>query len=375
MNILVNTRLLLHGKLEGIGFYTHQLMQKLVKNHPEHTFYFLFDRPYHSEFIYAENVIPIVAGLPARHPFLYMLWFEITVPRIIKKYKIDLFFSPDHFLSLRAKIPTLLVVHDINFMHHPENLPLLTSWYYRFFFPKFVRKAQRLITVSEYTKNDVCSYFNIHSQKVDVVYNAPNLPVTILNDEQKNEIQKKYTGGKPYFFYLGSLHKRKNIGRMLLAFDKFISDNRLNYYLVIGGRAMFSDKEMEKDYNKVVNKEKIIFTGRLSDEEAGKLMGSATALILVSLYEGFGVPIVEAMQCGVPVITSNVSAMPEVAHDAAMLVNPFSVDDIAQAMLKIVDDENNRKCLIEKGLKRVQSFSWDISAKKTWKVIEKILFE
>lgn len=372
MKILVNTRLLLHEKLEGIGFYIHQLMQKLVKNHPEHTFYFLFDRPYHQEFIYAENVIPIVAGLPARHPFLYLLWFEITVPRIIKKYNIDLFLSPDHFLSLRAKIPTILVVHDINFMHHPENLPLLTSIYYRFFFPKFVRKAKRLITVSEYTKNDVCNYFNIHHQNVDVVYNAPNLQATVLTIEQKNEIQKKYTGGKPYFFYLGSLHKRKNIGRMLLAFDKFISDNKLNYYLVIGGRAMFSDKEMEKDYNRVVNKEKIVFTGRLNDEEAGKLMGAATALILVSLFEGFGVPIVEAMQCGVPVITSNVTAMPEIADDAAIFVNPYSIADIAEAMLKIVEDESNRKFLIEKGLNRAQYFSWDNSAKKTWEVIEKI---
>ncbi|MGQ9846922.1 MAG: glycosyltransferase, partial [Bacteroidales bacterium] len=115
-----------------------------------------------------------------------------------------------------------------------------------------------------------------------------------------------------------------------------------------------------------------VFTGRLSNEEAGKLMGGATALILVSLFEGFGVPIVEAMQCGVPVIASNVSAMPEIADGAAILVNPLSVDEIAQAMLKIVDDENYRKSLIEKGLKRVKSFSWDISAKKTWEVIEKI---
>ena len=104
-------------------------------------------------------------------------------------------------------------------------------------------------------------------------------------------------------------------------------------------------------------------------------MAGATALILVSLFEGFGVPIVEAMQCGVPVITSNVSAMPEIADEAAILVNPLSVDDIAQAMLKIVGDENNRNCLIERGLKRVQFFSWDISAKKTWEVIEKISFE
>ncbi|NSW44934.1 MAG: glycosyltransferase family 4 protein [Bacteroidales bacterium] len=373
MNILVNTRLLLHGKLEGIGFYTHQLMQKVVRNHPEHTFYFLFDRPYHQEFIYADNVIPIVAGLPARHPFLYVLWFELTVPRIIKKYKIDLFFSPDHFLSLRARVPTLLAVHDLNFMHHPENLPLLTSIYYRYFFPKFVRKAHRIIAVSEYTQKDLYSYFNIPEYKVDVVYNAPNLPVCVLSHEQKVAIRQKYTGGKPYFFYLGSLHKRKNIGRMLLAFDAFLTEQKSDYYLVIGGRAMFSDKEMEKDYQKVVHKERIVFTGRLNDEEASKLMGGATALLFVSLFEGFGVPIVEAMQCGVPVITSNLTSMPEIADDAAVLVNPLSVQEIAQAMTQLVNDEPYRKRLIEKGFSRVQVFSWDNSAEKFWEAIEKML--
>jgi len=373
MNILVNTRLLLHGKLEGIGFYTHQLMQKVVRNHPEHTFYFLFDRPYHQEFIYADNVIPIVAGLPARHPFLYVLWFELTVPRIIKKYKIDLFFSPDHFLSLRTKIPTLLAVHDLNFMHHPENLPLLTSIYYRYFFPKFVRKAQHIIAVSEYTQKDLCSYFNIPEYKVDVVYNAPNLPVCELSHEQKAAIRQKYTGGKPYFFYLGSLHKRKNIGRMLLAFDAFLTEQKSDYYLVIGGRAMFSDKEMEKDYQKVVHKERIVFTGRLNDEEASKLMAGATALLFVSLFEGFGVPIVEAMQCGVPVITSNLTSMPEIADDAAVLVNPLSVQEIAQAMTQLVNDEPYRKRLIEKGFSRVQVFSWDNSAEKFWEAIEEML--
>jgi len=373
MNILVNTRLLLHGRLEGIGFYTHQLMQKVVRNHPEHTFYFLFDRPYHDDFIYAENVIPIVAGLPARHPFLYVLWFEWTVPRIIKKYNIDLFFSPDHFLSLRAKIPTLLAVHDLNFMHHPENLPLVTSWYYRYFFPKFVRKAQHIITVSAYTQKDLCSYFNIPLSKVDVVYNAPNLPCSVYTNEQKTEIQKKYTGGKPYFFYLGSLHKRKNIGRMLLAFDKFLNEQKSDHFLVIGGRAMFADKEMEKDYQKVVHKERIIFTGRLDNEEASRLMGGATALLFVSLFEGFGVPIVEAMQSGVPVITSNITSMPEIADDAALLVDPLSVEEIAQALSKIINDEPYRKLLIEKGFSRVKAFSWDISAEKYWETVKKML--
>lgn len=133
MNILVNTRLLLPNRLEGIGWFTHELMKRVVKNHPEHIFYFLFDRAYDKQFVYAENVIPIVFGPQARHPFLYLLWFEWVVPKIIKKYNIDLFFSPDHFLSLRANVPSVLAIHDLNFMHYPQHFPLIESWYYRFF--------------------------------------------------------------------------------------------------------------------------------------------------------------------------------------------------------------------------------------------------
>lgn len=373
MNILVNTRLLLHGKMEGIGFYTHQLMQKVTKNHPEHTFYFLFDRPFHSDFIYAPNVVPIVMGPPARHPFLYIVWFEITVPHIIKKYNIDAFFSPDHFLSLRAKVPTILAVHDLNFMYNPENLPLVTSLYYRFFFPRFVKKAKHFIAVSEYTKNDIIQYFKIPQNNISVVYNASNQKKGKLSSEQIIETKRKFSNGNNYFFYIGSLHKRKNIGRMLLAFDDFINKTKADVNLIIGGKAMWSDKEMEKDYQKVVHKEKIIFTGRLSNDDAKLLMGSSLALIFVSLFEGFGVPIVEAMESGVPVITSNVTSMPEIAGDAAYLVNPLSVNEITEAMIKVFQDEKYRHELIEKGLVRAEKYSWDKSAEKFWEAFEKML--
>ncbi len=373
MNILVNTRLLLHEKLEGIGFYTHQLMQQVVKNHPEHIFYFLFDRPFHPDFVYAPNVVPLVYGPPARHPFLYIIWFEITIPYVIKKYKIDAFFSPDHFLSLRTKIPTLLAVHDLNFMHHPENLPLLTSLYYRFFFPRFTKKSKHIIAVSEYTKSDIINYFTISESKITVVYNASNQTKGALTYEQILQTKKRYTSGKDYFFYIGSLHKRKNIGRMLLAFDSFINKTKADVYFIIGGKAMWSDKEMEKEYQKVKYKEKIIFTGRLSNEEAKLLLGSSLALVFVSLFEGFGVPIVEAMENKVPVITSNVTSMPEIAANAAYLVNPLSVNDISEAMCKMYKDDKFRNDIIEKGLKRAEAFSWEISAQKFWEAFEKMI--
>lgn len=359
--------------MEGIGLFTHNLMQLVVRNHPEHNFYFLFDRPYDIKFKYASNVFPIVAGPPARHPFLYLIWFELSIPRIVKKFKIDAFFSPDHFLSLRTKVPTLLAVHDINFMHYPENLPLLTSMYYKIFFPKYLKKAKRIITVSEFTKNDVSQYFSFPKDKIDIVYNAPNIEPGILSIQEMEATRKKYTGGKPYFFYIGSLHKRKNISRMMLAFDQFIKETKADVYLIIGGKAMWGDRDMEKDYQKIEHKEKIIFTGRLDDEKAKLLMGSSLALVWVSLFEGFGVPIIEAMACGVPVITSNRTSMPEIAGDAAILTNPISIDEIKTAMIKVFSDELYRKELIEKGINRAKNFSWENSAVQFWNAFEKML--
>jgi glycosyltransferase involved in cell wall biosynthesis len=372
MNILVNTRLLLPAKMEGIGLFTHELMKRVVKYHPEHTFYFLFDRPFDKHFIYAQNVKPIVYGPPARHPFLYILWFELTIPKVIKKYHIDIFFSPDHFLSLRAKVPTLLAVHDINFMHHSEYLPILTAWYYRFFFPKFVKKAAHLVAVSNYTKNDVSSYFKISGDKIDIVYNASNMPEGELLNTEIQQTRNNYSGGKPYFFYIGSLHPRKNIGRMMLAFDKFIDETHADVKLIIGGKAMWGNKQMEKEYQQIKHKENVIFTGRLDEKEAKLLMGSAWTLLFVSLYEGFGVPILEAMGSGVPVITSNKTSMPEVGGDAACYVNPLSVEDISSAIKRLYTDNDYRKELINKGFLRNKDFSWDKSAEALWQAILKV---
>ncbi|MCX7861952.1 MAG: glycosyltransferase family 4 protein [Bacteroidales bacterium] len=366
MNILVNTRLLLHGKMEGIGFYTHQLMQILVKKHPEHTFYFLFDRPFHQDFVYASNVVPLVYGPPARHPFLYLIWFEITIPRIVTKYKIDLFFSPDHFMSLRAKVPTVLAVHDLNFIHHPEHFPFIESRYYRYFVPKFVHKAKRIIAVSEYTKKDIIQTFSVNAEKIDVVYNAPNLPYIQFSEEEKEKIRKKYTGGKPFFTYIGSLNRRKNTARMLQAFDKFAEKYPNEACFVLVGKPMWKDKALDEVYSKLKHKDKIIFTGYLPSEEVSKILASSVALVFVSLFEGFGVPIIEAMSLGVPVITSSTSSMPEVAEDAAILVDPHSIDDIAQAMEKIYFDKTLRNTLINYGQIRKKHFDWNTSAERVW---------
>ncbi|HAD33931.1 MAG TPA: glycosyltransferase family 1 protein, partial [Chitinophagaceae bacterium] len=129
MKIAVNARFLLKGKLEGIGWFTHEIIRRVVNMHPEHQFIFFFDRPFDSSFLYAKNVEAVILNPPARHPFLWWIWFEWAIPRALKKYQADMFISTDGFLSLRTQTPTLLVMHDLAFEHFPEHLPLKFRWY------------------------------------------------------------------------------------------------------------------------------------------------------------------------------------------------------------------------------------------------------
>jgi glycosyltransferase involved in cell wall biosynthesis len=168
MRIAVNTRLLLKDKLEGIGWFSFETLKRIAQNHPEHTFYYIFDRKYDTTFITSQNIVPIVAGLPTRHPFLWFLWMEFTIPRILKKINADIFVSPDGFLSLRSKVPQVTVIHDINFHHNPHQLPYWVRKYNNYFFKRFAHKAKHLGTVSEYSKKDIAETYKIDPKKIGV---------------------------------------------------------------------------------------------------------------------------------------------------------------------------------------------------------------
>lgn len=373
MKILVNTRLLLSGKLEGIGWFTYENLKRITTVHPEHQFFFLFDRPFSEAFIFADNVTPIVAGPPTRHPVLWYVWFEFVVPRIIRNYKIDLFVSPDGYLSLTAKVKSLIVIHDINFIHRPQDLPLLVGWYYNYFTPKFARKATRIATVSEYSKQDIASNYGVSPHKIDVVYNGANLNYKPISEEGKLIVRQEYTDDDPYFIFIGALHPRKNVARLLQAFDAFREEYQYSFKLVVVGEKMFKSKEISSHYQKMKHSGDVIFSGRLEPEVLHQLLASALALVFVPYFEGFGIPILEAFYCDTPVITSNLTSMPEVASDAALLVDPFSVDAIKNAMLKMASDEGLRNYLIEKGQARRQDFSWDKSSEKLWGSMMKVI--
>lgn len=371
MLIAVNTRLLLKDKIEGIGRFSYETLKRITKNYSEHKFIFLFDRPFSDEFIFSNNIIPVVIGPQTRHPFLWWWWFEKSIPKIFQKYKPDLFLSPDGFLSLRSPIKQIAVIHDLNFEYYPKDIPFIARKYYKRYFPLFSKKAYRIVTVSEYSKQDISNCYHILPEKIDVVYNAASESFYPATEDDKRATKLRYTNGIDFFLFIGALHPRKNVARLLNAFDEFKKSSSSDIKLLIVGEKMWKTMDIKKMFSIMKFRDDVIFTGRLPQEELTLVMGSALALVFVPYFEGFGIPIVEAMNCDVPVITSNVTSMPEIAGNAALLVNPFSVESIKNGMIRIYKEENLRKQLILNGKIQRQKFSWDKTAEKLWECIEK----
>lgn len=371
MRIAVNTRLLLRNKLEGIGWFSYETLKRICTQHPEHEFFFIFDRQWSDDFIFSGNITPLAVSPQARHPLLYYLWFEQQMPRVLKKLNADLFFSPDGYLSLGSPIRSVNVFHDLSFEHYPDDVPRAERYFYRRFFPRYAKKAARIATVSEYSRQDIVKTYGVSADRIDVVYNGANESFKPLSMPEKSETLLKYSGGTPYFVFVSALHPRKNLINLFRAYDIFRKHHPEPVNLLVVGAKMWWTKTIEKAYNSMVFRKDVIFTGRLGSHELKNVLGSALALTYVSYFEGFGIPIVEAFYCDTPVITSNVTSMPEVAGDAALLVNPFSPDSIADAMIEIAESQSLRFDLIQKGQEQRKKFSWQNTADRLWQTIEK----
>lgn len=369
MRIAVNARMLQKGKLEGIGYFCLETFRRITHDHPEHEFLFIFDRPFDSEFVFTPNVTPIVAGPAARHPILWYLWYEWSLPRVFRKWKPDLFVSSDGYLSLRSQVPTLSVIHDINFEHYPGDLPFFNRAYYRHFFPRYAKAAARIATVSSFSRDDISRQYGISTDKIDVVYNGVNDGFVPLQESENRKTLEQLTGGKPYFLFIGSIHQRKNIVNLLNAYEQFRTNGGPDVCLVFAGTKRWWTPEMETSLQSMRYRQDVHFTGRVAEADLFRITAAALALTYVSTFEGFGIPLLEAMRCGVPVLTANVTSMPEVAGDAALLVDPFSVEDISKGMQRLSVDAQLRQELSQRGLIRSRDFSWDFTARDLWNSI------
>jgi len=369
MRIAVNTRFLLKNSLEGYGYFILETFSRITRKYPEHEFIFIFDRPFDKRFVFEKNVKPVVAGPPARHPLLWKWWYDVKIPRILKKHKADVFVSCDGFCSLTTKIPQCLVVHDLSYLHYPSFMKNAELNFYKKRTPKFLNIARTVATVSEFSKKDILSNYKISGEKIDVVYSAAKKIFHPISNEEKETTKRNYSEGKEYFAFMGPIHPRKNPMNLLKAFSVFKKRQQSNMKLVLSGRLAWKYDSFLKDLKTYKYRNDVMLTGYLEDEDLVKIVGSAYALVYPSFWEGFGVPVLEAMLCNVPVITSANTAMQEIAGDAALYADAGKFEDIAEKMMHIYKDERLRDELIKKGPLRTQGFTWDRTAELLWQSI------
>jgi glycosyltransferase involved in cell wall biosynthesis len=357
--------------MEGYGYFIAETFIRLTRNHPEHQFIFLFDRPFDKNFIFSDNIIPVVIGPPARHPLLWKYWYDIKVTAAIKKYKADVFVSPDGFCSLTTSVPQCVVLHDLSFLHFPSHIKKSHLLFYKRYTPKFLARANTIATVSDFTKQDIIKNYKTPEEKINIVYSAAKEIFIPADENVKEETKNKYTQGKEYFIYIGAIHPRKNLLNILKAFSVFKKRQQSNFKLIIAGRLAWKNDKLIESLKTYKYREDVIMPGYVEETELVNLLASAYCLVYPSLYEGFGVPPLEAMQSNVPVITSQNSSMQEICGDAALYADPHNHTDIADKMMQIYKDETLRKQLIEKGFDTAKKYSWDRTADLLWQTIIK----
>lgn len=365
MIIAVNTRFLLN-ELEGFGYFTKEVFERMTKTHPQHQFYFIFDRPFDHQFIFGTNVQAIIVSPPARHPLLWKYWFDLRLPSVLRKIKADLFVSPDGFCSLRTSIPQCIVAHDLGFLHYPSAYRNSHLAFLKRYTPKFLRKASRIATVSSFSRNDLVKHYRVPVEKIDVVYSAVKESFGPVSIHEQEIIRERFTSGQAYFIYAGAIQPRKNLLNLLKAFSIFKKRQQSSMKLVLAGRMAWKNDGFIQLLKTYRYRDDVILTGYIPEQQLAALVASAYALVYPSLFEGFGVPVVEAMKSGVPALTSTDSSMQEIGGEAALYFDPADHQDIADKMMLIYKDETLRQRLVQAGFGQAALYSWQRTADLLW---------
>lgn len=275
----------------------------------------------------------------------------------LRKLKSDVFWSPGFIAPFYSKTPDIVTVHDLTHLHYYSSVH---KFYYNNVLKNLYKGCSRIITVSEYTKDELIQWGGFAPEKIDVVYNSV--------EPTFNALVEPVALGYPYVFYAGNRRGYKNVARLIEAYA-------MSRLPAAGIKLLLSGK-MDNDLRKMIDQfdvdGMVEVSGYITDEDLPRYYKGAAAIVYISLYEGFGLPILEGMATGVPVITSDISCMPEIAGGAALLVDPFNAAAVADAMNQVVKDQTLRASLIAQGLIRAMDFSWDSSSEKFWKIVHEV---
>ncbi|MEX2013226.1 MAG: glycosyltransferase family 1 protein, partial [Candidatus Levyibacteriota bacterium] len=280
--------------------------------------------------------------------------------------KLDVFFSPTHYLPLYVSCPSAVAILDLSYIHFPGLFKKKDLYQLKLWGKYSVKKASKIITISEASKNDIIKYYKVSSSKVAVVYPG----IKEMDRKTKTNIRSKYQVEGDFILFVGTLQPRKNVSKLIESLSE-MEDKDIK--LVVVGKRGWMFEDILKAPGKYGVSDRVKFLENVSDQDLPSFYSEAKCFVLPSLYEGFGLPVLEAMQNGCPVIASKVSSLPEAGGDAALYINPQDSSDIAQKIDKVLKDDKLAADMVRKGFEQVKKFSWEKSATKTLQVLESLV--
>jgi glycosyltransferase involved in cell wall biosynthesis len=347
----------------GIGTYVRNLVRHLAHLDHDSTYFLFCDRADEATLRdLAENFVPVVEGSGK-----YSLAEHFSIPRKLRRLGVDLFHSPHYVLPLLTRRPSVVTVHDCIHLLFPQYLPNRMAYQYaRFMMGSAIRRSRLVFTVSEASRRDILRFYpEADPQRVQVVPNA--IDEALLEDPGEEEMQRvkeRYQLQGRFILYVGNIKPHKNLDRLVLAFSLLKQrPGHEDVKLLIIGDQLHQQGFLRRAVEGARVRQDVRFFGFVPDRTLSALYRLASVFAFPSLYEGFGLPPLEAMACGTPVVTSRISSLPEVVGDAALLVDPLSVDDIASALERVLTDEDLRRDLVLRGKARVRHFSWERSVR------------
>lgn len=375
MRIAINTLPLLDN-IAGAERYTKNMLTHIAKLN-SNTYHLFLSKINHNYYeVNQENFANYIFNANTRFRLVRILGEQMWVPFICNKLDIDVFFSPCNIAPLFVKAPTVLTLFDVHWLVYPHMFSKAKRLYLKNAIKHSLVKAQKVITISDNSKKDIIEIFGVSEHKINVIPCGLDPFFKIVKNEVKLfNVKKKYHINNKFIFFTAQLHKRKNVITLLKAYHELKKRKKIEHNLVIAGGKGDGYEDMRSYLSEHGLENNVVLCGCVPNDDLRLLYNNADIFVYPSLYEGFGLPIIEAMACGTPVITSNVSSLPEVAGDAAILIDPLNVEELANAIDRVLSDKNLREDLINKGFKRISEFSWEKAAQKTLSVFEEVYRE
>ncbi|GAB4344544.1 MAG: glycosyltransferase family 1 protein [Candidatus Abyssubacteria bacterium] len=364
----------------GTGYYTQKLIEFLGRVDGENEYVLFCPSGYreHLEhramFEYPNMHVVEVreAGQAAQ-----AAWRQFVLPRQMKRFSLEVFHFPSFISSLMARAPSVLTIHDLCFSLYPETFSAPKRYYYRYVIPRSARRCAFIIADSDSTRDDILKYLHRDGETVRTVYLGVD-PVRfyhVTDRTERERVRRRYDLPDHYILYIGTLEPRKNIVRLIRAFNYGVVSKGLPHHLVIAGRKGWLFEEIFVEVRALNLSGRVHFPGFVERSDLAVVYSMARAFAYPSLYEGFGLPCLEAMSCGTPVTASNTSSLPEILGEDALLVDPLSVDSIAGALQRLCSDEACHKDLSERGPRRASRYSWMTTARQTAEIYARTLRE